>query len=296
MSQHSPKPSSGRENPAQLVGEAAVSRRSFIAAAGAAAAAASLAPKLALAAPTRKSKAETIVAELYSVLSDEQKKTICLPFNDPLRSRINANWAITKPAIGGDFYTAAQRDLIGRVLQAVTSEDGYSRLLKQMSSDSGEEGVAGYHMALFGSPDNDGFEWTMTGRHLTIRADGDTVKNMAFGGPVVYGHGEEDPKENLFHYQTKKANEVFEALNADQRDKALLTKAPPETAVAMQGADAKFPGISVGQLADDQKQLFEEVLKVILAPYRSEDVRRSRGGAQKQWRHGKTASGFLPAG
>ena len=57
----------------------------------------------------------------------------------------------------------------------------------------------------------------MTGRHLTIRADGDSVENAAFGGPIVYGHGEEDAKSNLFHDQTKKVNGVFGALDAKQR-------------------------------------------------------------------------------
>ena len=54
--------------------------------------------------------------------------------------------------------------------------------------------------------------------------------------------------------------------------KALLAVAPLEGEVPVQGSSGKFPGIAVGDLSDDQKDLVEEVSKVILAPYREEDV------------------------
>ena len=38
------------------------------------------------------------------------------------------------------------------------------------------------------------FQWMLTGRHTTMRADGDSVDKAAFGGPIVYGHGEENVK------------------------------------------------------------------------------------------------------
>ena len=85
-------------------------------------------------------------------------------------------------------------------------------------------------MAIFGDPEKDKFEFELTGRHLTLRADGDTVPGAAFGGPIVYGHGKEgDPTANLFWYQTKRANEVFTALDEKQRKQALLARARPKT-------------------------------------------------------------------
>jgi hypothetical protein len=95
---------------------------------------------------------------------------------------------------------------------------------------------------------------------------------VAFGGPIVYGHGEEDPSNNLFHYQTKQANEVFAALDPEQRKRALLSAAPRENDVPLQGTSGKFPGVPVADLSSDQKSLFESVVKTILAPYRQEDV------------------------
>ena len=146
-----------------------------------------------------------------------------------------------------------------------------------MEDDAG--GFGEYHVAVFGTPGSGQFEWEMTGRHMTIRADGDSVENVAFGGPIVYGHGEGDSKKglpgNVFYYQTKKANEVFSALDGKQRDSALLPKAPKEDAVLLQGSSGTFPGIAVGELSRDQKDLVESVMKVILAPYREDDVKEA---------------------
>ena len=255
-----------------------VTRRDFVKAVGATALAAGsvplfATPRQASAAPTPKSAAETSVKRFYDSLSESQQKAICFPFNHQLRKKISANWHITKPRIGDDFYSDDQRKLIDDIFKGVTSEDGYSRLHQQMKDDNG--GVDSYAVAVFGKPGTGEFQWELTGRHLTMRADGDSVKNMAFGGPIVYGHGKGNPKTNLFHYQTKKANEVFGALNAEQVEKALLAKPPNESAVPLQGKQGKFPGVAVGELSSDQKDLVESVIKVILSPYRKEDVDES---------------------
>jgi hypothetical protein len=221
---------------------------------------------------------------LYGTLTDSQKTKICFPFDHAKRLNINANWKISEPDIGSDFYTVEQRALINEILKGVTSEEGYERFQKQMEYDNG--GINFYQMAIFGDPGTDKFEWEMTGRHLTIRADGNSVPGAAFGGPIVYGHGEEDPKDNLFYYQTQKANEVFAALDAGQRQKALLEKSPKENAVELQGAGKTYPGISVGELSADQRKLVREVVKTLLAPYRQQDVQEAmeilkEGGGMK---------------
>jgi hypothetical protein len=229
-------------------------------------------PRRVVAAPSPSGSAETAVKRFYDSLKDEQRKEICFPFDHPLRTKINANWPITKPKI--DEYTKAQQAILDEIFRGVVSPDGYERFQKQMDDDSG--GFNEYHVAVFGTPGSGQFEWEMTGRHMTIRADGDSVANAAFGGPIVYGHGEGDSQKglpgNVFYYQTKKANEVFSALDGKQREKALLAKAPAENAVQIQGSSGTFPGIAVGELSRDQKELVEAVMKVILAPYREDDV------------------------
>jgi hypothetical protein len=251
-----------------------IDRRTFIKAAGAAAlvgAAGSLLPAGGVfAAPTPTSGAETAVGRLYAALSDEQKKEICFPFDHELRQRISANWHVTKPTIDSSYYTKEQRAIVDEIVRKITTEDGYQRILKQTEYDDG--GIGAYTIAIFGTPGSGKFQWEMTGRHLTMRADGDSVDKAAFGGPIIYGHGEEDPKDNLFHYQTKQANEVFNALDAKQRAVALVEKAPAEAAVALQGNQGKFPGLSISELSADQKKLVESTLKTLLGPYRQEDV------------------------
>ena len=178
----------------------------------------------AMAAPTKYSKAEVAVKEFYSTLSDDQKKQICFSLNHPKRTRISANWAVTDPQLDSRFYTDAQRDLVKRILKHITSEEGYERFLHQMEEDAG--GWDAYHVGIFGDPNTNKFQFMLTGRHITLRADGNSIPKVAFGGPVVYGHGEEDPGDNIYHYQTKQANKVYAALDEDHRKKALVKKRP----------------------------------------------------------------------
>ncbi len=224
--------------------------------------------------PAAKSIAETAVKALHDTLSEAQKRVVVLPWDDTRRHYISANWKITEPAIDSDFYSLEQKDLIDKIFRGVTSGDGYERFLKQMDEDYG--GFGKYSMAIFGKPGTGKFQWEMTGRHLTIRADGDSVDNTAFGGPIVYGHGTGDSiaglPGNVFYYQLKKANEVFQALDGKQRGTALLDEAPPETRVPIKGQAGLFPGIPIDELSPDQKALVEETIRTILDPYREEDV------------------------
>lgn len=255
-----------------------VSRREFVRRVAGATVAGSLipfaaSPRARAAGSSPTSAAETGVKRFYDSLTEPQKKEICFPFDHALRSKISANWAITKPTID-DFFTNDQQAILGDIFKNVLSPEGHEKLTKQMEDDDG--GFGSYHVAVFGTPGSGKFEWELTGRHVTLRADGDSVSNAAFGGPMIYGHGEGDSKKglpgNVFYYQTQKANEVFKALSGSQREQALRPKAPNEAAVAIQGDSGKFPGLGVGSLSSDQKGLVESVIKVILAPYREEDV------------------------
>lgn len=254
--------------------DTSLNRREFVQALGGAALAAGALPGFVSAAPKKTGAAETAVSKLYETLSEKQREAICFPFDHKRRNTISANWEVTKPGIGTDFYSKDQQALIHEIVKGVTSEDGHERFLKQMDDDYG--GIGNYSVGIFGEPGTGKFQCLLTGRHLTMRADGDSVENAAFGGPIVYGHGVSDPSKNLFYYQTKKANEVFEALDEKQRKIALLEKKPRnEGDVKLQGKDGRFKGITVGELSSDQQELVESVIKVVLAPYRKEDVDES---------------------
>jgi uncharacterized protein DUF3500 len=273
--------------------EADPGRRRFLAGAGAAAVVTAtgglgtLAQALAAVEPlpkgTRVAPAEMTVVKLYESLTADQKKAAVLPFTDPKATRVSANWHIIPQKIG-EFYTPEQQRLIHEILRGVTSEEGYDRMIRQMKDDDG--GFDQYSCALFGEPGKDRFEWVMTGRHLTIRADGNHFEGAVFGGPIVYGHGATgNQKQNLFYYQTQVANEVFKALDGKQREKALLPQAPGESTIQLKKDG--FAGIAAGELSADQRGLVDKVMRELLAPYREADVKeamdalKSNGGLER---------------
>jgi len=218
-----------------------------------------------------KPTAESTIAELFQSLDSEQLPVVARAWDDPLRKQVNANWHVTKPLIGGKFYTASQKSLSEKIVKQLTSEAGYTRLKAQTEDDDG--GIEAYSMAWFGKPGESKFEWMLTGRHLTLRADGNCQDKIVFGGPVVYGHGEESsPKDNLFYYQTEKVQSVFESLSAEQKKQALIaSNAPPEAKVPIQGSTGKFLGLQASSLQGEQRSLFQQALTSILSMYRDED-------------------------
>ena len=108
--------------------------------------------------------------------------------------------------------------------------------MEQAVHDSEGKGFeAGTSIALFGQPGTGKFEFVLTGRHITRRCDGDSVRGVAFGGPIFYGHqaGDKDREAaehpgNVFWYQAQRANQVFQALDGKQRDLALLGESRDE--------------------------------------------------------------------
>lgn len=252
------------------------SRRRFLQATSATLAGLALMPRGVFAGTASPRDAETVIGELYNSLSETQRKTICFAVNDPVRTRVNANWHVTKPLIGSDFYSDKQKAMIDEIVRNVTSEEGHKKLMQQLDEDDG--GIGAYSLAVFGDPSRgesgkEAFECLITGRHLTLRADGNSIENIAFGGPIVYGHGEESSAEdNLFYHQTVQVNKVFAALDAKQAEKALLNQPPAETSVQVQGKNGAFPGLAVGEMSADQKAVVKETLQKLLSPYRDQDV------------------------
>jgi hypothetical protein len=236
------------------------------------------------AAPTPSSAAETAAKELYETLTDEQKKQIAFPWDYKdkdrglLRTHVSNNWQITKPHIRSDFYTKKQQALIHDVFKGVINPEWYARFLKQLKDDTGgKEWGADQSIALFGTPGKGPFEMVMTGRHMTLRADGNSNEHVAFGGPIFYGHAASGFNEkvhhpgNVFWPQAQAANKVYQMLDGKQQEKALVTRRPSESAVAFKGEKGAFPGIAVVELKEDHKKELQKVLALLLEPFRKED-------------------------
>jgi hypothetical protein len=226
---------------------------------------------------------ETLVATLYKSLTPDQKSKVCMPFDHALRSKVDANWFITPHKIG-EFYTPDQRAMIQEIFRHLHNPDFLPKVLYHIQEDAGS--LDKYSIALFGEPQEKGkkskFEFVLTGRHCTIRCDGDSVDGAAFGGPIMYGHqsgpnGMEKPDhgQNVYWYQGKRANEVFNALDPKQRDLALI-KTPPRAeasnkTVALK-AKNELVGLPVSEMSKDQKALVGNVMSDLLLPFRKKDA------------------------
>ena len=138
-------------------------------------------------------QSEQLVRQLYDSLTDAQRSKICFAWDHVdderglLRTHVSNNWNITDVDslnVGGDFFTADQRDMIEAIFFGLYSPDFHDKLRKQLKDDAGGYGKR-QTIAIFGEPGGDKWEFVMTGRHLTIRCDGDTAEHVAFGGPVL---------------------------------------------------------------------------------------------------------------
>ncbi len=272
-----------------------VDRRQFLAAASASAAITVLPSAAHAAEAAAKPTTENLVPKLYESLTSEQRSKICFPwdFTDKrglLRTHVSNNWNITDAKtmnVGGDFYTKDQRDMIEAIFYSLYNPEWHGRLKQQLQDDAGGYGKQ-QTIALFGEPGKGKFEFVMTGRHLTIRCDGNSADHVAFGGPIFYGHAaksfDEKPDHpgNVYWPLAVKANSVYTMLDGKQQKQALVKDAPHESEVAFRGKDGVFPGIPISELSSDQRDVVKGVLNAILDPYRLADQEEARKCLEKQ--------------
>ncbi len=223
-------------------------------------------------------KSETLVTQLYKSLNEAQRKSVCFKFDDPLRNKVGANWQITKSQINKAF-DKEQQQLISEIFTNLHSEEYAKSVMKQIEQDNRGGGLGKCAIALFGEPGTGKFEFVLSGRHVTRRCDGDSVDGAAFGGPIFYGHSPVDDEEpdhpgNVYWFQAKRANELFNALDGKQRKMALLEDSRGErgtSTVKLKGKKGSFEGIPYSELSADQRELAEKVMSDLLAPFRKED-------------------------
>ena len=261
-----------------------VTRRRFVQAASASVAAMSLPRVLRADESAADAKApESLVKKLYDSLSDKQREEVCFTWDytddrKVLRTHVSNNWQITDLKTLGlhtNFFTGDQKDMIEALFWGLYQKDWHDRIRKQLQDDAKGYGKE-QTIAIFGKPGGEKFEFVMTGRHLTIRCDGNTSEHVAFGGPIFYGHAASGFNEavnhpgNVYWHQALKANELYKVLDGKQRDAALIAKMPNESAVAFQG-QGKIAGLSVSEMSKDQREHLQGVLNLLVEPYRVSD-------------------------
>ncbi|MBC9867613.1 MAG: DUF3500 domain-containing protein [Opitutae bacterium] len=229
-------------------------------------------------------KSETLVKTLYSSLSEKQRRTICFPFDHNLRHEIENNWFIVRRSRIGKSFTADQQAMIREIFINMHSEEYAEQVMKQVEEDNGRGGFGNCSIALFGEPDTGKFEFVLTGRHTTRRCDGDSVEGAAFGGPIFYGHASESFYEephhpgNVYWFQAKRANEVYQMMDGKQRELALLEASRRERGkktVELTGKTEGLAGIPMTELTFDQKAEVRKVFDDLLLPFRKVDRQES---------------------
>ncbi len=222
-------------------------------------------------------RSENLVAVLYESLSPQQKPTVAFPFDHPLRSRVDNNWHVT-PVTIGRFFTRDQQAMIREIFKNLHNPEFADKVFYHLDEDGG--GIENYSVALFGEPGSGAFEFVLTGRHCTVRCDGDSVEGAAFGGPIFYGHASQgfrekpDHPKNVYWYQARRANEVFGALDGKQRKLALLGDPRQERSTAtvrLKKPGEPMAGLPVSEMTRDQRELVEKVLADLLLPFRKKD-------------------------
>ncbi len=252
---------------------------------------------------TQSKPSEALIQELHSTLSDEQKRQVCLPWDHrsgnwnpsrgpepPARLRF-FNSAIYGNRRIGDVYTPAQRELCERILRGISNGDEGYRLISRNGTWDNTATFDHCGAYIFGDPTGDNqYAWVFTGHHLTVRCDGNSVPDAAFGGPIYYGHSPYGwSQRNLFFPQTRVARDVFESLNESQRRQAHATFGSgerPELEESVRFRD-RHPGIPASELTADQRALLERLMRSVLSPYRAEDAEeamqivRRNGGLER---------------
>ncbi len=258
-----------------------VNRRTFLESTAAALAAGTAVGSSLHAAEAKTQTAETHVGHLYGALSEQQKKAVCFDWDHHdkkrglLRTFVANNWNITNKEINSDFYTDEQRDLVQKVFESIVHPDWHERYYQQLEDDAGGFGNE-QSIAIFGKPGDGKFEMVITGRHMTLRCDGNSAEHVAFGGPIFYGHApvfNEDPQhtDNVFWHQAVAANDLYKMLDGKQQRQALLPKTPREQAVGFRGPKADLPGLPASEMSADQKEHLQNILALLVQPYRQSD-------------------------
>jgi len=269
-----------------------LNRRNFLKVGAAGLAAGMVSSPLLRAAPEEPS--EKLVHKLYGLLSEEQRKVVCFDWNHKdeergiLRTHVSNNWNITEVDynVGGEFFTREQQEIIREIFFGLYQPEWKKKIETQLEDDAEGYGKA-QTIALFGKPGEEKFEFVMTGRHLTIRCDGNTTPHMAFGGPIFYGHAPKFNEDvghpgNVFWYQAEKANSLYQMLDGKQRNLALIEKAPHESLVDFRRNGEEIPGLPISELTADQKTVAQETLRFLLEPFRTSDQQEAMQCLTKQ--------------
>jgi len=268
----------------RFLASAAVTAAGLVLPAAAVRAATVTAPAMA---PVGLSGSDSLAMQLYKSLSDEQRARVCLPADHPRRQYVSNWWYIHPDYRIPATFSQDQQELIQRIFDSLHSAEYLADVKKQVRIDQYGQAKNAPAAGFFGTPDSPDFEFIYTGHHVTRRCSGHSDQGQGFGGaPIFYGHyphSEENMRDNFneasdhpgnpYWYQGRIFNEFVQGLTAEQQKQGLVT-AEPRSEDPAQVIQKSVPaqGLACAGLSPDQKRLFLDTMKRMLAMFRADDV------------------------
>ena len=266
-----------------------LTRRELIKTAGASASLLTLAQLDKLARPVfaGEAKTDSLPMQLYKSLSDAQRQQVCLPIDHPRRQYVSNWWYIHPEHRIPSTFNAEQQELIKKIFDSLHSDEHQDAVNQQVLIDQYGEAKNAPAAGFFGTPDDKDFEFIFTGHHVTRRCNAHTDKGLGFGGaPIFYGHyphsvtnmrenfsEAKDHPGNPYWYQGKIFNRFVQALDSKQQSAGLISTDPrsekPESVVKK---TTQSRGLNCAELSGDQKKLFLDTVRGMLAMFRQDDV------------------------
>ncbi|MGB7217592.1 MAG: DUF3500 domain-containing protein [Vicinamibacterales bacterium] len=224
---------------------------------------------------------DVLARQLLLSLDAEQRAEACVPYDHPLRQYHN------RGVMGGGRdilfgFSRRQRGILTDLMYAGLSQEGRTRVPEEFFMRW--SGVHAMRVLICGEPAAPPYQIVLTGNHINLRLGGRSAEGAAFGGPQVYGdqRGNERPglPGNLYRDQFVLGLGILQNLDAAQRARAVLARAPVQTGIELQGRQGSFPGIPVSELALEDKALTQQLVDRIFATYPADDVAYARACLQ----------------
>jgi len=235
----------------------------------------------------KNSSTDSLPMQLYNSLNESQRIKVCLPMNHPRRQFVSNWWYIHPEHRVPSTFNAEQQELVKKIFDSLHSVDYQDAISNQVLIDQYGDEKNAPAVGFFGTPDDKDFEFIFTGHHVTRRCNAHTDKGQGFGGaPIFYGHyphpvdrmndnfrEAKDHPGNPYWYQSKNFNRFVESLDGKQQEKGLVTDEPrSENPDAVVKKTSESRGLNCSELSADQKKLFVETMRGMMAMFRQEDV------------------------
>jgi hypothetical protein len=228
-----------------------------------------------------KVKSDSLTTQLYKSLNEEQHNKICFPIGDMRQSFLSNWWYISQKNRLSNTLNKEQHDLFMNIFDDFHSEEYKELVYDQVVIDSYKGGFDSSSIGFFGKPGDKNFELVFTGHHVTRRCFGNSDTNLGFGGPVFYGHFPDkfvetkDHPGNLYWYQGKIINKVYQSLDGKQQKKSLMMDSKPRSENKNYPYSFKTEnhhGLSTKDMSKDQQTLFINSMRDMLAIFRKDDI------------------------